>query len=339
MNTQEGGCLDVERFFSLTKKDFKMMLSGRFFLLALLSLVLYSCYINFVYVDLEQESYHIYLYDPQNLHLEQSEYITKVNNRQELEAVCADRLSVGIDLSGDTPEIYLLSSGTDTTDRYRTVWAETVLSGETNGNTEIIGAYNKEQKSRREITAEFLFFEISAVGFLGLASMLFKEKQMGVIRVHGILPVNKSAFILSKLSLLLLSDLVFTVLLTWLNVGVSDSFPILPAILVQAGILSLIMALAGFFFAIWLPDFEQFSLFYLVLAIFVTTPVFLAGQTGISWQWIAYHPMYHLFTAMKSAYFGSATTSLPYYFACFGTLALLFGIAHHILSREMAKEG
>lgn len=42
-------------FFSLLKKDFKLMLSGRFFLLALGSLVLYSCYINFVYVKLDQE--------------------------------------------------------------------------------------------------------------------------------------------------------------------------------------------------------------------------------------------------------------------------------------------
>lgn len=38
------------RFLALLKKDFKLMLSGRFFLLALGSLILYSCYINFVYI-------------------------------------------------------------------------------------------------------------------------------------------------------------------------------------------------------------------------------------------------------------------------------------------------
>ena len=34
-------------FSHLLKKDFKLMLSSKFFLLALLSLILYSCYIQF----------------------------------------------------------------------------------------------------------------------------------------------------------------------------------------------------------------------------------------------------------------------------------------------------
>ena len=51
-------------FSHLLKKDFKLMLSSKFFLLALLSLILYSCYINFVYVNLDQEMHQVYLYDP-----------------------------------------------------------------------------------------------------------------------------------------------------------------------------------------------------------------------------------------------------------------------------------
>ena len=92
----------------------------------------------------------------------------------------------------------------------------------------MIGTNDKEMKNRREITAEFLFFELSAVGFLGLASMLFKEKQMGVIRVHGVLPIRRSMFILSKLLLLLLSDLAFTVLLTVSNLGTLPAMDVLP---------------------------------------------------------------------------------------------------------------
>lgn len=326
-------------FFNLLKKDLKMMLSGKFFLLAVLSLMLYSCYINFIYVNIEQENFNVYLYDPKNLNTQNSEYLKAVNSRTELENICADRSSIGVDFSENTPEIYMLSSGLDTMDNYRAAWAEAVLSGQTQGSSEIIGAYNKEQKSRREITAEFLFFEISAVGFLGLASMLFKEKSMGVIRVHGILPVSKAAFILSKLLLLLASDLVFTALLTFINVGVSEGISILPQVLIQAGILSLIMSPIGFFCAVWLPDFKQFSLVYLVLAIFITTPVFLVGQTGVEWKWIIFHPMYHLFSAIKSAYFGSTATSLPYYFICIAIIAALFFAAYKILSREMKKEG
>ena len=326
-------------FFDLLKKDLKMMLSGKFFLLAVMSLILYSCYINFIYVNLEQENFRVYLYDPQNISAQTSEYLTTVNSRLELENICKDRASVGVDLSEKTPEIYMLSSGLDTMDNYRALWAEAVLSGETKEQAEIIGMYNKEQKSRREITAEFLFFEISAVGFLGLASVLFKEKSMGVIRVHGVLPVSKAAFILSKLLLLLVSDLAFTTLLTFINVGVTEGISILPSVLVQAGILSLIMSPIGFFCAVWLPDFKQFSLFYLILAVFITTPVFLVGQTGVKWKWIVFHPMYHLFSAIKSAYFGSPVTSLIYYFICFAVIVMLFFAAYKTLSREMKKEG
>ena len=42
-------------FFALLKKDFRLMVSSKFFLLAIGSLILYTCYINFVYVKLDQE--------------------------------------------------------------------------------------------------------------------------------------------------------------------------------------------------------------------------------------------------------------------------------------------
>lgn len=326
-------------FSHLLKKDFKLMLSSKFFLLALISIVLYSCYINFVYVNLDQEMYPVYLYDPQDKLSVTSEYITKADSREALETACADQYSVGFDFSADKPELYILSCGLETTDHYRMIWGEAVLNGNVDGQADVIGANNKEMKNRREITAEFLFFELSAVGFLGLASMLFKEKQMGVIRVHGILPVRRSMFILSKLLLLLLSDLTFTILLTVVNLGIPYAIDVLPGVLLQAGILSLIMALVGFLCAIRLPDFKQFSLFYLVLAVFVTTPVFLAGQTGITWDWMIYHPMYHLFAAMKAAYFSTPMAGIPYYLICFGAIILLFRLSYQALKRELAKEG
>ena len=88
-----------------------------------------------------------------------------------------------------------------------------------NTGAALIGKDSKEMKNRREITAEFLFFELAAVGFLGLAAMLFKEKDMGVIRIHAVIPVQRNAFILSKLGLILLSDLVFSAMLTLINLG------------------------------------------------------------------------------------------------------------------------
>ncbi len=326
-------------FPSILKKDFKLMLSGRFLLLALGSLILYSCYINFVYVKLDQDIYPVYLYDPGNTQAGASAEVTQVDTIEDLQEKCSDSYSVGIDASGSEPEIIMVTSGITGTDHYRAAYALSLLSPESSHAAELIGQNNKEMKNRREITCEFLFFELTAVGFLGLASMLFKEKQMGVIRVHGILPVNKAVFIIAKLCLFLLSDLVFTCLLTVINLGLAAGLLVLPAVFIQAGILSLIMALAGFFCAVRLPDFKQFSLLYLVLAIFISTPVFLAGQTSIAWSWINYHPMYHLFMGIKNAYFGTPSAGGSYYSVCAPVIVLLFLLAHRALIRETAKEG
>lgn len=326
-------------FFSLLKKDFRLMLSGRFFLLMTGSLILYSCYINLVYVGLDQDIYPVYLYDPLSVHNMASSELIKADSPEELQEKSGDGYAVGIDASGAAPEISMISSGISSTDQYRAAYALSLLSPTNHATAEIIGTDNKEMKSRREITCEFLFFELAAVGFLGIASILFKEKQMGIFRVHGVLPVSKRAFIISKLLLFLISDLVFSLLLTVINLGISEGFAVLPYILVQAGILSLMMALAGFFFATALPDFKQFSLLYLGLAIFITTPVYLSGQTGFAREWIKYHPVYHLFMAMKHAYRGIPSTNGFYYVICGLTILLLFLLAYRTFVRELAKEG
>lgn len=64
---------------------------------------------------------------------------------------------------------------------------------------------------------------------------------MGVIRVHAIMPLHKSLFVCSKIMLFLITDLVFAALMVLFNVGL-DGMSVLPAVLVQTAILSLIMA-------------------------------------------------------------------------------------------------
>lgn len=325
--------------FSLLKKDIRLMLSSKFLLLAAGSLILYSCYINFVFVNTDQDIYPVYLYDPHNTQETVSENVVMAAGMDELKEACADGYAVGIDASGGSPEIYMVSSGVYSTDNYRAAWALSRLSPEHEKRADLIGTDSKEMKNRREITAEVLFFELAAVGFLGLASMLFKEKQMGVIRVHGILPVSTAAFILSKLCIFLMSDLVFVIFLTLVNLGAQEGTAVLPAVLVQSGILSLIMALVGFLCAVRLPDFKQFSLLYLVLAVFITTPEFLAGQTGAARSLIRYHPMYHMFMAVKNAYFLVPSASGIYYFSCAAAVVLLYCLVHRALVHEMVKEG
>ena len=336
------------KLLHLLKKDLRLMVSGRFFLLALGSLVLYSCYIGFFYADVDQGMYPVYLYDPRGSIAFDQEHMTQVESIEALKKVCEDGVSVGIDASTEESKLYLRSCGIASTDRLRRAWAASLIEGISKPNAvfafpdsspQLLGSVTREQKNRRDMTAECLFFELSAVGFLGLASLLFKEKQMGVLRVHGILPVKPAMFLLSKLTVFLVSDLVFSALMILVNLGPSEGVAVLPGVLLQAGILSLIMALTGFCCAVLLPDFRQFSLVYLILAVFLTTPVFLVVQAGITWKWMYFHPMYHLFSTLKDACYGVSYGSAFYYSAAGITVLALFFAARYAFQRELTKEG
>lgn len=311
---------------SLFKKDCRMMMSGKFFLVALGSLVLYTLFINFGYVKfMDAQLYNVYLYDPAGMQTEVSSLVRPVSSLEELNnALASDTNGVGIDASGKTPHVLF--------------YALSLLSPDGNDTAKTVGSNSPEMKQRREITCELLFIEIVAVGFLGIASVLFKEKQMGVIRVHAIMPLHKSLFVCSKIMLFLITDLVFAALMVLFNVGL-DGMSVLPAVLVQTAILSLIMALAGFGCTMLLRDFKQFSLAYLVIALFAATPVFLAANTSVKMAWIDYHPFYHVYMGLKNAFFGVPTTNPVYYAGAIGAIILLFLLVEAAFRKEMGKEG
>ena len=326
--------------YSLLKKDCRMMVSGKFFPMSLGFLVLYTLYVNFGYIKFMDASlYNVYLYDPAGTQTTVSTLVQRVSSKEALDAVLLDDTNgVGIDASAGEPQL-VFYEGTEKADRHRADYALSLLQPSGHYSAQVIGSNTPEQKARKEITCELLFFEIAAVGFLGIAAVLFKEKGMGVIRVHAILPLQKNLFILSKLAVFLLSDLVFAVLLTVLNVGVSDTASILPAVLLQTALLSLIMALTGLICALLLKDFRQFTLTYLLIAIFVATPVFLAANTAVKLDWIYFHPFYHIYMGLKNAYFGTSSNSPAYYLGCLAAIVVLFAGVQRVFRREMGKEG
>ena len=326
-------------FRSLFKKDCRMMMSGKFFLVAFCSLILYTLFFNLGYVNfMDAKLYNVYLYDPEGTQTEVSAQIHPVSSLEELNSVLAgDANGVGIDTSSGTPQVQFYEA-TEKADKHRVDYALSLLSGDENYTAEMVGNYTPETKQRREITCELLFIEIVAVGFLGIASVLFKEKQMGVIRVHAIMPLPKSLFLCSKIVLFLLTALIFAALMVLFNVGL-DGVAVLPAVLIQTAILSLIMALAGFGCTMILKDFKQFSLAYLVIALFAATPVFLAANTSVKMEWIDYHPFYHVYMGLKNAFFGNPTTSPMYYVGAISAILLLFILVEAAFRKEMGREG
>ena len=326
-------------FCALFKKDCRMLASGKFFLMAFGFLVLYTAYVNLGYIRfMQMEPYNVYLYDPAGTQTEKSPLVQTVSSMEDMDAaLLADANGVGLDASGGDVRV-VLYAGAEHIDRHRADYALSLLEPSVDNSPEVLGTNTPEQKARKEITCELLFFELAAVGFLGIAAVLFKEKGMGVIRVHAILPVRKSQFLLSKLAVFLLSDLVFAVLLTLLNVGLTDGAAVLPAVLVQTAILSLLMALVGLLCALLLKDFRQFTLAYLIIAIFAATPVFLSANTSVKFDWINFHPFYHVYMGLKNAYFGEPI-SLVYCDCAAGAIIVLFLAVWFAFRREIRKEG
>ncbi len=333
----------MKRISSLLKKDCRMMASGKFFLVALGSLLLYTLFIHFGYLNFMGDNaniYPVYLYDPEGTYTQASTLVHSVASRKELDAVLAGDAGsgVGIYVKDGKPNV-VLYAGTEKVDRHRADYALSLLHSGREYKPETVGDHTPEMKQRREITCELLFIEIVAVGFLGIASVLFKEKQMGVIWLHAIMPFPKSLFVFSKVFLFLLTDLVFAALMTLFNVGRSEAGGILPAVLIQTGILSLIMALTGFCCTMLLKDFKQFSLAYLVIALFTATPVFLSANTAIKMDWIYCHPFYYVYMGLKNAFFGTPVTMPGYYICVVCVIILLFGITTTAFRKEMGKEG
>ena len=326
-------------FWALFKKDCRMLSSGKFFLMAVAFLVLYTAYVNLGYIRfMQMEPYNVYLYDLAGTQTEKSPLVQTVSSMEAIDAaLLSDANGVGLDASnGDVGVI--LYKGAEAIDRHRADYALSLLEPSASRTPEVLGTNTPEQKARKEITCELLFFELAAVGFLGIAAVLFKEKGMGVIRVHAILPLRKDLFLLSKLAVFLLSDLVFAILLTLLNVGFADGTAVLPVVLLHTAILSLMMALVGLLCALLLKDFRQFTLAYLVIAIFAATPVFLSANTSVKFGWINWHPFYHVYMGLKNAYFGTAISPV-YYVGAVGAIVLLFLAVQLVFRREIGKEG
>ena len=330
--------------YSLFRKDCRMMVSGKFFFVALGSLLLYTLFINFGYVkfmDANANIYNVYLYDPAEAFGQVSPLVYQVDSLEELnEAVAMDTAGsgVGISMIDGKPDV-MLYRGAEKADCHRVDYALSLLHSHEEYTPETVGSNTLEMKQRREITCELLFIEIVAVGFLGIASVLFKEKQMGVIRVHAVMPLKKNLFIFSKVFLFLLMDLIFAALMALLNVGFAETGSILPAVLIQTAILSLIMALSGFGCTMLFKDFKQFSLAYLVIALFAATPVFLSANTSIKMAWIDWHPFYHVYMGLKNAFFGTPVTNPVYYICAVCAIILLGVIVTAAFRREMGKEG
>ena len=316
------------------------MLNGKFYLLLAFSFLLYSLYINYAYAKLDQSPYRVYVYNPAGVQIRVSEYIVPVENWEALSAgIAADKSGIAVDLSEENTTVILYESGNTKVDHFRGEYALSILASQSDHSPiQFLSSQSLETKRRLEMVCEMVFFEIVVIGFLGIAALFFKEKQMGVLRVFGVSPGIHSFFVLSKIFVFLLLDLTFVLLLSLVNLGWTPMAPVLPSILTQVMILSPIMVLVGFLFSLLFESFKQFGFAYTFIVILMTAPIFLAANTSLEWAWLEFYPVYYLYMGLKNAYFGGGFTSPLYYAVSLFTMVLIFTVALKMMNQELAKE-
>ncbi len=327
----------VKQFCLLVKKDIKLMISCKFFIMVLCSLILYSCYINFIYAKTDNEPYKIYLYDPMDIVNDKSYNVYDVYSKDSLMEVIDEENNIAVDYSKSTAEIILYETGNKGVDNFKVYLTLAQFSENNIYESELIGSNNHEFKLRKEMACEVMFFEIVAVGFIGIASILFKEKQMGVMHVYGVMPIKRDLFIISKLFVFLMSDIIFAFGLILINIGISQTVSIFFKVLPHITVLSIIMILLGFFFVMLYKNFKQFGFAYAFIIILMTSPIYLAANTPITWNWINYYPIYHLFMFMKNAFFGINSNSLFYFLICIAAIVILFKIDNKMMKKELTE--
>lgn len=327
---------------SLIKKDIKFIIQSKFYLVILGSLLLYSLYINLVYVNSDTQYYTVYMYNNSNrqMNKEVTDY-HKVNSEELLnQKLQLDKESIGIIVNENNSEIIILDSGSNKINKEKQLYGEYLLEGSMvnkNANFRIISNNDFDLKKRIEMVSVIIFFEITTISFLGIAAIFFKEKEMGVLKVYGVLPISKVLILLSKVIIYLCIDIIFVLLMSWINIGGLYTLKISLKVCLQIIILSPILVLLGYFFSVIYKNFKEFGFVYTVVIIGMTSPVFLFTNTPYEWSGIKYFPSYHLYINLQNAFFNKPTINFMYLIISFLCLIALFIVDFKLIAYSLRK--
>ncbi len=335
----------LKQFALLLKKDIKLIIRHNFFLIMLASLLFYSLYINFIYVNEGTKTtatvYVLYESSRESL-ISKDENIVIVEDEEKLiKALEMDNEGIGIRLDNSgKPSSVLLYHVSKKSDNFKALYGLSKIIDDYD-DSEIPISYlqegDLELKQRATMTSVIIFFEIAAISFLGVASLFFKEKSMGVIKVYGILPASKLLYILSKVVLFLSLEIVFAVLMCLFNIGVEYSLEILPQIILQVLLLSPIMVLLGFLFALVYNNFKQFIFAYTVIIVMVTSPVFLFVTSSLEWTGVYALPTYYAYSALYNTMLKNPYPILYYSLACILVILGLIITNYNLMKREIER--
>ncbi|QOR34717.1 ABC transporter permease [Clostridium sp. 'deep sea'] len=329
----------VKQFIAILKNDFKCVIKSNQYLILICSLLVYTLYINCIYINNNVNPYPIIILDSYKSSLISDTHVSYVDNEQQLyQELQNNKEAIAVKTANKKSEIVIIDSGSEKINNLKKLYVTSKLkSTNIKADFEVLGTISFKQHKRIEMTSVVIFFEITAISFLTIAALFFKEKEQGILKISSIMPIKKHYLILSKIIVFLLLDICFVVILCLLNIGYSYFMTVLINVLIQVLLLSPIMVMLGFIFSLLYRNFKQFIFAYTGIIILFTSPVFLFVNTPFKWSAIEYFPTYYLYTNLHKALYNKLNMSLVSYLVYILVLILLFIINTRLIRNEMKR--
>ncbi len=307
-------------------KDIKLLFEGKLHIVLVISIIVYTLYINLFYVNTDIESFEVYI--PNKIEVEdiEEDIIVKLTENSD---------AIGLyNINGQYYSIITENTSLKNYNLKKLYINDYIKQMDFNDSRiDVLGSKTFKETKVLEMLSVIVFFEITTVTFLSIAALFFKEKNLGVLKVHGILPIKNKYILLSKMIVFIGFELIFVMIIGIMNLGFRQSFTSLPKISIEVILLSSIMVLLAFIFVVLFKDFKDFVFAYLILIIGMTSPVFLIVNTPFKWSGIKYFFTYYLYISIRNVYLQEYSTSMTFYVIFLITIFLLFIICLSLFNK------
>lgn len=329
----------MKNILRLIQLNIKLFHKGKLLYMVIGSILVYTLYIQFGYANINLDAIKVLIYQTDAISVRESQSLIVCQSEQEIIDLVNDNENYIGFVFGE-PNNYIYNAKLGAKNRNLLLeYARTALAGKSVANDIIlIGENTRREKMVKEMTAEVLFFEIVAVGFLAVTSLLFHEKNQGISHVIGVLPIKIELFILIRLLVIALIDLAFAAILLVINLGPGLGLLYFSKVALLVTLLSLIMSQLGILLSHILKNFKQFGVVYVFLIVLITAPVFLVANTPVTFDAMQYNYFYVLYMNIKNVLFDIQQNNLVFYAISVFICAAIFMINNLFYKRSMQGE-
>lgn len=318
----------MNHFIQIMKKDIKWFFQWKLLLLIFVPLIFYTLYIHFIYAKHDIKPWKVIIINEKELSPNSEKKDRTLSTFHTLEEE-----SILLETSQEDNKIFYKPLGPLNNDEF--IKRYTFSQGlKTNDSFEIIGSFSREEKLKREMTCEVIFFEILAIIFMGVTSIILKEKEIGVLYLHQVMPQSFYPYILSKFFIFMIVNNILTTAMIILNIGL-HGLSILSKGWIDITLISGYSILGSHILGILCKDFKQFGIIYTFLILLGLSPVFLVANTKVQWELMRFNPVYIMYMSLKNNFFPLKNLSIDYYILGFFGFIFLLLMTNNILEKKV----